>query len=190
MAAVGHAREGGWLGVGRSWRSRMLGASLCLPAGNRLSGTPKAYRCPAGRWLRAGEQLGDTELRMGSVLCPAREGGRESAAAPAPKAAPSTFVRGKHRGSRRARPCPDPVRAQQDGDAAGSPQPEPWWPKKGPCLVPVSPCSTESTKHRDLHILLCLYSMYRIYSIGQLFPSRLEVSPKMTSFINKYIYIN
>lgn len=50
--------------------------------------------------------------------------------------------------------------------------------------------AAESTKHLDLHILLCLYSMYRIYSIGQLFPSRLEVSPKMTSFINKYIYIN
>lgn len=131
----------------------------------------------------------------GPVLCPGREvecGRSCSQSRPL-----SSSCGEKHRGSRRLcpctvarscpRPCPGPSRMVT---LLGPPRPSRGGPTRGLAWSQSPPAggAIESTEHLDLHILLCLYSMYRIYSIGQLFPSRLEVSPKMTSFINKYIY--
>lgn len=106
---------------------------------------------------------------------------------------PFTFTWGKASREPQTRPCPvgfgqDPsgmvtllgtLSLGYGGPRSGLAQSQP----------PPPAHATKSTKHLDLNILLCLYNMYRIYSIGILFPSRLQVSPKMTSFINKYIYI-
>lgn len=54
----------------------------------------------------------------------------------------------KHRGSRPCTVATSCPRARQDGDPAGTPEPEPWWPKKGPCLIPTSPCSTCRRVHQ------------------------------------------
>lgn len=160
VAAVERAREGGWPGVGRSWRSRMLGASLCLPAGNRLSGSPKAYRCPAGRWLRAGERLGDTELRMGPAV--PRQGGK-ARLLPLPKPPLPPSCGESTEGAAGPDRAPARVRAQQDGDSAGSPQPEPWWPQKGPCLVP-SPPAAPSPPNIEIYIFCFVYTACTEYT--------------------------
>lgn len=204
VAAVTHAREGGW-----HWRGKEL-----EQPGAQSQSLPSPAVFPRGIVSLGPLRLRDVVLGGGCGV--ASPGSRRvaqgapdgSGRAPAgrdrvrplslPKPPPFTSGWGKAPREPQASPLhrgqilPQTVsRAQQDGDSAGTPKPEPWWPKKGPCPVPISPCSTcHRVHHLDLHILLCLYSMYRIYSIGQLFPSRLEVSPKMTSFINKYIYIN
>lgn len=161
MAAVGHAREGGWLGVGRSWRSRMLGASLCLPAGNRLSGTPKAYRCPAGRWLRAGEQLGDTELRMGPVLCPAREGGRESAAV---ESRPFHLRAGKAPREPQGQTLPQTLsEPSRTGTLLGAPSPSRGGPRRGLAWCQ-SPPAAPSPPNIEIYIFCFVYTACTEYT--------------------------